>query len=350
MREIVPGQVWTLEQVFGTFYVYVPIRMTVLKVAGGLFLYAPIAATPECMKKVQDLEREHGPVRWILLPSKALEHKVTVPPFAKAFPAASLYVAPGQFSVPLDLPLETLGFPPCTVLDAANLDDLPWRNDCDTALLDIGTFGEVAVFHKPSRSLLLVDSLISISQDPPQLLLDGEYRKALLYHARDDGEPLEATPEVLRKGWARIALFATFFSPGALADGTVTVPETAGSRPWAWQPGWQESFERLRSNGRAFSAPIIRELILNQSLEVTQAYVKKLASWPLERLVPGHFSSPIPLTPQQLLESYAFTGVGKVADYCSEDLALLEDIQRSVVPNGLPVRATSRCGYAPRAA
>eukprot|EP00971_Amphidinium_carterae_P225342 4469436-Amphidinium_carterae.1 len=67
-------QVWTLEQVFGTFYVYVPIRMTVLKashdvwrahsraksaracpssqVADGLLVYAPVAATPECIREV----------------------------------------------------------------------------------------------------------------------------------------------------------------------------------------------------------------------------------------------------------------------------------------------------------
>lgn len=42
-------QVWTLDQIFGTFYVYVPIRATVLKVAGGLLVYAPVAATEECL-------------------------------------------------------------------------------------------------------------------------------------------------------------------------------------------------------------------------------------------------------------------------------------------------------------
>ena len=47
IQERVPGQIWTFEQLHGVWYVAVPIRMTVVKVAEGLLLYAPVAPTPE---------------------------------------------------------------------------------------------------------------------------------------------------------------------------------------------------------------------------------------------------------------------------------------------------------------
>eukprot|EP00435_Cladocopium_sp_Y103_P005592 s3177_g1.t2 len=343
LKEVVPDQVWTLDQILGTFYVYVPIRATILKVKGGLLVYAPVAATKECLSMVKELETKHGPVRWILLPSKAVEHKVLAGPFAKKFPDAKFYVAPGQFSVPLDLPLSVLGFPDYEVLDPDRLEDLPWSEDCLTAYVDLATFGEVALLHKSgplgpeaesvedsaaalleleteerllralrqqglqsdsatwggcifatrkswrralglltqlrrqlrwevdqhmatcrgsvrclvgatnaalgscalgkrwrnavdvlshlgrislqgneisrqalmasfgagdgSQTLVVTDSLISIAEDPPELLMDAQYCKALAYHARDDATSvLPDTPETRRKGWARIAL------------------------------------------------------------------------------------------------------------------------------------------------
>eukprot|EP00929_Paragymnodinium_shiwhaense_P046073 TRINITY_DN23485_c0_g1_i1.p1 TRINITY_DN23485_c0_g1~~TRINITY_DN23485_c0_g1_i1.p1 ORF type:complete len:449 (-),score=73.05 TRINITY_DN23485_c0_g1_i1:674-2020(-) len=265
LREVVPGEVWTLDQIFGTFYVYVPIRATVLKVDGGLLVYAPVSLTPECTRLLDGLVKAHGPVRWIVLPSKAVEHKVPTGGFAKHFPDAKLFVIPGQFSVPVDVPLSLIGFPSYEIIDANKLDALPWAADCESALLNLPTFGELALFHRRSKTLVLTDTLVSIPKDPPELLVqDEQYRKALLYHARDDGAALEDSEEARRRGWERISLFATFFNPGALLNGEVAVPETGGKRPWKWQPGWERSFLRLRDEGRPFVAPIIRELILKQ--------------------------------------------------------------------------------------
>ena len=56
MREAVPGKVWTFDQLFGVFYVHVPIRMTVIAMeSGGLFVYAPVAPTKECIALFQPL-------------------------------------------------------------------------------------------------------------------------------------------------------------------------------------------------------------------------------------------------------------------------------------------------------
>jgi len=345
------AQVWVLDQIFGTFYVHVPIRATVLKVTGGLLVYAPVAATKECLGMIRDLEQEHGPVRWILLPSKAVEHKVLTAPFARKFPDAKLFVAPGQFSVPVDVPLSLLGFPPFEVIDPSRLNELPWSADCATAAVDISTFGEVALFHRSSKTLVITDSLISIPEDPPPLLLDPEYRKALAYHARDDERPL-VDAEAQRRGWARIALFATFFNPGALKDGEMLVQEASAKRPWLWQPGWQESFRRLRNDGKPFVAPIIQELILKQQPEKTRAYVDTISSWGFIRAVPAHFSCPIQISPKQFRDIFSFTRAeaqGASLRYCAEDVAFLADLQRSAIPDGRAVSAQSVCGFVKRA-
>ncbi len=101
------------DQLQGILYVAVPIRMTVVKLEkGGLLVYAPIAPTPECLRLLNELTTAHGDVRYIILPTiSGLEHKVFVGPFARRFPTAQIFVAPGQWSFPLNLPLSWLGFP-----------------------------------------------------------------------------------------------------------------------------------------------------------------------------------------------------------------------------------------------
>lgn len=76
----------------------VPIRMTVIRLdMGGLFVYAPVAPTPECIRLVNELVAEYGDVRYIILPTASgLEHKVFVGPFARKFPKAQVFVAPDQ--------------------------------------------------------------------------------------------------------------------------------------------------------------------------------------------------------------------------------------------------------------
>ena len=41
LKELIPDQIWSLEQIQGLYYVAVPIRMTVIKVDNGLMLINP---------------------------------------------------------------------------------------------------------------------------------------------------------------------------------------------------------------------------------------------------------------------------------------------------------------------
>src|SRR6478672_12182408 len=139
-QEVVKDTIWTFDQIQGVFYVIVPIRMTVVKLeAGGLLVYAPVAPTPECIRLVEELVAEHGEVKYIILPtSSGLEHKVFVGPFARRFPNAQVFVAPNQWSFPLNLPLSWLGFPrKRTYVLPQDSSQVPFSHEFDYAILEI---------------------------------------------------------------------------------------------------------------------------------------------------------------------------------------------------------------------
>lgn len=48
-------------------------------------------------------------MEYIVLPTFAYEHKIFVGPFSRKFPRAQVWVAPRQWSWPLNLPLEFFG-------------------------------------------------------------------------------------------------------------------------------------------------------------------------------------------------------------------------------------------------
>ena len=50
--------------------------MSIVKLSGGgLFILNPIAATRELLDMVHSLEKEHGPVKHVVLSTVAIEHK-----------------------------------------------------------------------------------------------------------------------------------------------------------------------------------------------------------------------------------------------------------------------------------
>ncbi|RMF21440.1 MAG: DUF4336 domain-containing protein, partial [Cyanobacteria bacterium J083] len=222
-KEVLKDTIWTFEQLQGIFYVVVPIRMTVIKLqAGGLFVYAPVAPTGECIALLRELEAQHGAVKYIILPTiSGLEHKVFVGPFARYFPQATVYVAPKQWSFPLNLPLSWLGLPrDRTKILPEDSQTTPFAREFDYQILgdidlNLGRFEEVTFFHKSTQTLLVTDLLISIPANPPSILQLEPY--PLLFHARDSArDKIEDTETNRRQGWQRICLFALYFQPTVL--------------------------------------------------------------------------------------------------------------------------------------
>lgn len=366
-KEVIQDTIWTFDQLQGIFYVVVPIRMTVVRLAqGGLLVYAPVAPTRECVGLMQELVAKYGPVKYIILPTvSGLEHKVFVGPFARRFPTAQIYVAPNQWSFPLNLPLSWLGFPRNrTQVLPENSSQSPFADEFDYEILgpiNLGTgrFGEVAFFHKRSRTLLVTDTVVSVPADPPAIAQLDPY--PLLFHAKDSSaDIIKDTPENRRKGWQRIVLFAFYFRPHVL-DVMEWNPMLKDARqasdrsrknyfglyPFQWQPGWMRSFEALRGDGHLFVAPILQTLILNRAPKETLNWASKVALWQFERIIPCHLQAPIEATPQQFRQAFSFlekypaisAGAFNSNTYPlpEEDFQLLREIdatlnQRGIVP------------------
>ena len=353
--EVVPDTIWTFDQLQGILYVVTPIRMTVVKLAaGGLLVYAPVAPTPECIRLVNELVAAHGTVQYIILPTiSGIEHKACVGPFARHFPTAQVYVAPSQWSFPLNLPLSWLGFPigRTHVLTA---DAAPFTTDFDYAILGpldlgLGKFGEVALYHRQSRTLLLTDTIIAVPEAPPAIVqLDPT---PLLFHAKTSVDDVVTDTAMNRQiGWQRIALFAFYFRPSALEvvefGPSLRAARQASDRsksaywgwfPLSWQPGWQQSFAALRGDGRPFVAPILQALILNRDPQTTLAWVERVASWDFAQIIPCHFASPIAATPHQFRQAFAFLTPRSPAPNAlpEADFRLLRQIDQQLTQRGI---------------
>jgi hypothetical protein len=358
--EVVKDSVWTFDQLQGILYVTVPIRMTVIKLeAGGLLIYAPVAPTLECIRLLKELVAQHGDVKYIILPTiSGIEHKVFVGPFARRFPNAQVFVAPNQWSFPLNLPLSWLGFPSKrTQILPKDSTKAPFADQLDYAILGPielgpGRFEEVAFFDKRSRTLLVTDSVLSVPEEPPQIVQLDPY--PLLFHAKDSPfDVVEDSEANRRKGWQRISLFAFYFQPSALEAvkigqsirDALKAPERSkkayfGWFPFNWKNDWQQSFDALRGGGRLFVAPILQTLILNRAPKETIDWAERVASWSFQRIIPCHFDSPIDADPRQFRQAFAFlekkSGVGEgvrgseIPPLPEEDFKLLRKLDENL--------------------
>ncbi len=324
-KEVVKDTLWTFDQIQGVLYVVTPIRMTVVKLeAGGLFVYSPIAPTVECLRFMGALEAQHGAVKYIILPTvSGLEHKVFAGPFARRFPKAQIFVAPHQWSFPLNLPLSWLGLPfGRTHHLPADCRQAPFADEFDYALLGpiqlgLGRFEEAAFFHRRSQTLLVTDTIVSVPATPPEVVQLDPY--PLLFHARDSAlDSLEDTAALRQKGWQRIVLFTFYFAPSALEVASLKqslqearhAPERSrkayfGLFPFQWKPSWQQAFEAVQRNGAPFVAPILQALILNRAPQETLDWAYQVSSWDFQRMIPCHFE-PTEATPQQFLSAFDF--------------------------------------------
>ncbi len=353
-REVINNQVWTFDQLQGILYVVVPIRMTVIRLAtGGLLVYAPIAPTPECIRLVNELEELYGEVTYIILPTvTGLEHKVFVGPFARRFPSAQVYVARHQWSFPLNLPRSWLGFPMGrTHWLPENPADAPFGDEFDYHVLGpvnlgLGPFSEVAFFHRASKSLLVTDSVVSIPADPPPIVQLDSY--PLLFHAKENAADAPAdTAENRRKGWQRIALFAFYFRPDALKDPqwgqVLTAAKNASDRskqayfglfPFAWEPTWQQSFEKLCGNGRLLVAPVLQSLIFNRGSKTVLAWANQVAELPFDSIIPCHLNAPIKTDGATFRQAFRFLAPdntsGRGGNLPEADFALLNRISQQL--------------------
>ncbi|MEO1094279.1 MAG: DUF4336 domain-containing protein [Cyanobacteria bacterium J06638_28] len=366
MQTVVPDTIWTFDQLQGIFYVVVPIRMTIVKLQpAGLLVYSPVAPTAECLAMVRSLERQHGPVQYIVMSTTTgIEHKVFAGPFARQFPDAQVYVAPHQWSFPINLPLSWLGLPFGRTHVINPSKPLPFAEQIDCAVLgpirlNLGSFVEVVLFHRTSRTLLLTDALVSIPDAPPAVLQIDPY--PLLFHARDRArEPIQDTPANRVRGWQRIALFAFYFQPSALDVPTLKqawqeaqeAPDRSrrayyGLYPFRWQSDWAKSFQTLHGEGRPFVAPVLQTLIFNRAANLVLDWVDRVAQWPFERVIPCHLDAPLNMNATEFRAAFEFLKGSPAYQHSrlpDADFRFLKELETTLVRRGItpPASRTGR--------
>ena len=303
MDTLIPSTLWTFDQIQGVVNVNVPVRMVVIKLGndagGGLWVHNPLAPTPQLLAYIRHLETLHGPVRHVVLGTVALEHKATFGPFAQYFPKATVWIQRGQWSFPVQLPIEYLGVTQsnehCRILPSSqyihgqrtldeeiqslsneqcgrnarywakkNPNPPEWTTDIDYETLDpihfksVGAYSEAAFYHISTKTLIVTDAVCSVTDTPP--LIIQEDPRALLYHARDTIMENVIDNEVTRrKGWRRMVQFGLVFFPSQIdvvpfdraiqqalvldeANPTMkilgqdAIPFGGSIYPWTWRP------------------------------------------------------------------------------------------------------------------
>ena len=308
--EAVPGRLWSFEQKQGIglgLNTSLNVRMTVGRLASGnLFVYGPVAPTGECRALIEELlaQREGSKVELIVLGTSLLEHKQFLAPFARAYPAARVLVSPGQWSWPLNLPLRLLGVARAEEVRDGDASQLPAELQSRTldlppvGLLPWIRFTEVALYHAPTRSLMVTDAAMRLPDAPPPtvserdllewaddrntaisglrlLRLFGVEEAARRYGLKRAGEREPAAARAL--GWRRMALTALFFGQRDVLRPEATWAELT-ARPLLVPP----VVGVLVYGDVAAEKGVLTDTVAQWSAEV--------AKWPFRRVLPAHFA------------------------------------------------------------
>lgn len=154
LREIVPDQIWVKEGPVHFTGMQLLTRMTVFRVADGVFLHSPVeidAATREAIEAI-------GPVRAIIAPSTV--HHLFVPSAQESFPAAATYGIEGLEKKRDDLHFDGL----------IGDDPLPlWAGELDQIIIGNRVMREVDFLHRASRTLIATDLVENFQEETPGL-------------------------------------------------------------------------------------------------------------------------------------------------------------------------------------
>ncbi len=320
-KELIPGQIWSFEQLQGLYYVAVPVRLTVVKVRDGLMLINPLPPTAEFRREIKSLEKKFGAVVSIVLPTASgLEHKIALPSLSRVYPNAEVWVCPGQWTFPLKLPSSWIGIPKSRTKTLFE-DGLPHEESCGWISLGpidigLGRFQEVSCLHHATGTLMVTDAVVGIQSEPPSIFdLDPT---PLLFHARDRGDQLlEDTSETRKKGWARVVLFASFLRPdvlripplstvlrNSLKPGLRNLRSHFGIYPFEWEEGWELSARQLLGEEKPLIqiAPVLERLVFPRTKELILTWLEDLSSMKnIVSLVPAHYSAPLRFSRREII-------------------------------------------------
>jgi len=152
LTEYIKDQIWILEYPvrFGGMDLFG--RTTIIKLSNGeLIIHDPCRIDDAIKKQIDDL----GEVKFIIAPGNF--HHLFVTDFQQQYPEAETFICPGLERKRPDIRFDWV---------LGNKPDARWEDTLDQVLIQ-GTriIWEVAFFHKPSQTLILVDLLENIGDD-----------------------------------------------------------------------------------------------------------------------------------------------------------------------------------------
>ena len=159
--EYIKDQIWILEYPIRFAGLDLFGRMTIVKLdSGNLLIHDPCEISDSVRGEIDAI----GEVKFIVAPGSY--HHLFVTDFQQKYPNAESFLCPGLERKRPDIKFEWI---------LGNKPDHRWANDFDQVVIQ-GTkyIWEVAFFHKPSKTLILVDLLENIGDDfkhPTSLLL-----------------------------------------------------------------------------------------------------------------------------------------------------------------------------------
>uniref|UniRef100_A0A7S3W955 Uncharacterized protein n=2 Tax=Choreotrichia TaxID=141411 RepID=A0A7S3W955_9SPIT len=311
-------EAWALEQLLTFANVSATIRTIVVRMKdGGLWVDGPQYPTGEYCRLLDEL----GPVKHVVLPCSALEHKAPMAPFVKRYPKASVWVSPGQYGpfgkCGLDVESARMGYRVDGVFPVgAPTHDSPmppWADEFDfrTLYVDLpqnaGPVSETAFLHKASNTLITTDSVVYVPDSPPPIF-------SSYFDAATLAEPYF---------WPKTVLQAVFLPLREALDLPVDSPDR-------W-PGY------AAVQGRLVRAPILRAFAdARAPTEVREwvASIRQMGSF--DRILTAHFASPIAAGPLDFENAFSYLkGPTSEPPIECRDWELLDGLNRVISDNNL---------------
>lgn len=210
-----------------------------------------------------------------------------------------MWVAPRQWSWPLNLPLEFFGiFRSKTLRDEDPT--APWADEIEHKVLScpevgIGPYVEVAFYHKRTRTLLVTDAVIYVPRQPPECIskdsLLESAKNGLAVKLLSKGKEVPEQPVVdnkmnRQKGWERMVLQILFLGPSNLLE-----PNS--------------SFSQMSQ--KLIVSPIVKTLVFSKVPEKVRDWIDQIArDWRFNRIIPAHFAAPVNASRSDFLAAFAF--------------------------------------------
>ena len=297
---------WAFEQLLTFVNVTATIRTNVLLLKdGGLWIHSPQWPTGEFCALLEDLGH---PVRHVVLPCNALEHKAPVQAFTKRFPDASVWISPGQYGpfgscgMTMEEP-SNMGYRVSGILAPGNPLP-PWADEFDMATLyaslpeNAGPVSEVAFCHRQSRTLIATDAVVYIPSGPAPDIFATYFDEATV---KDD-------PTF----WPRTALQAVFLPLRQDSSGKY--------------PGYEALRERL------VRAPILRAFADARAPDEVREWVQQVSTFKFDRILTSHFASPVAATPRDFQNAFGYLddSLDGLPPVACQDWQLLDSLNQGI--------------------